>query len=231
MMRLSRLILIFAVAFIIAILAPPFLGKPFGPFPLMKTGDVVDIFTPLFMIPLYFLLFRFENTPFTLREALVFMALAGLWAEGQGVHLGANSIGHFLTDAKGSEVETVTHFYDEILGHYLWHLGVIGMSVLLIFRQWRHRLAEQSDLKLEALGGLIYGFTFVLMTIEAGTVPIGLPYAIIISVFGLTTGRKTIRQQPILAFFVIAHVFALILYAIWGIYWRGFPQFSEVGLL
>ncbi len=54
----SRLILIFALAFAILIITPAFLSQQFAPYPLMKTGDVTDVLTPVILIPLYWLLFR-----------------------------------------------------------------------------------------------------------------------------------------------------------------------------
>jgi hypothetical protein len=49
----------------------------------MKIGDVFDIFTPLVLIPLYWLLFRLDinKTP-SLEENLIFMVLAAFWVAG-----------------------------------------------------------------------------------------------------------------------------------------------------
>src|SRR4051794_15386732 len=91
----SRLILIFAIVFAILIINPAFLSQQFAPYPLLKWGDVTDILTPLILIPLYWLLFRQGNPPSTL-ENILFLVFAAFWVEGQGMHLGANSIGHLL---------------------------------------------------------------------------------------------------------------------------------------
>ena len=40
--RLSLYVLVFAIAFMIFILGPPFLGINFGPYPLMKVADIFD---------------------------------------------------------------------------------------------------------------------------------------------------------------------------------------------
>ena len=65
MNRLSRLTLVFSITFAVLIISPAFLNKQFGPYPLMKTGDVIDLFTPLILIPLYWILFQVsrEKTP------------------------------------------------------------------------------------------------------------------------------------------------------------------------
>lgn len=103
MLRLSRLTLLFAFLFAVMIVSPALLSYQFGPFPLMKTGDIVDLFTPLIIIPLYWLLFQLspDQTPGQ-KETIVFLVLAAAWASGQGMHLAANSIGHLLAGAESS---------------------------------------------------------------------------------------------------------------------------------
>lgn len=227
-MTLSRLILLFAVAFAVLLIAPAFLSQPFGPYPLMKTGDALDILTPLILIPLYWLLFRLDEPPST-RDTLLFLILGAAWVEGQGMHLSANSIGHLLQDAKTTDVYTLTHFYDEILSHYLWHIGLVGLTALLIARQAR-RLFPPASILLERGAGVIYGLVYFIIVIEAGTVPLGLPFALIVGALGLRW-RGRLRQQPVTAFFTAAHLIASILFLIWFLRWGGFPQFSELGII
>ena len=224
----SRLILIFAIVFAILIVNPAFLSQQFGPYPLMKTGDITDILTPLILIPLYWLLFRQGDTPST-AENIAFLVFAAFWVEGQGMHLGANSIGHLLDNAKGTDAQLLTHFYDEVLGHYLWHIGMVALTTLLIWRQIKNPLATAlTSIRVELIAALIYGFVYFLIVNEAGTVPLGLPFAIIVCIVGLIK-RKDLRQQPTTLFFVAAHALALILLVIWFIKWGGFPQFSDLG--
>ena len=35
------------------------------------------------------------------------------------------------------------YFYDEILSHYIWHLRLIRLSALLIYRQWQNPFIKQ----------------------------------------------------------------------------------------
>jgi hypothetical protein len=67
--------------------------------------------------------------------------------------------------------------------------------------------------------------------VEAATVPLGFPFAGLVVILTLVWGRHQLRQQPILAFFFIAYLVATLLFIGWGLYWGGFPQFSEVGLI
>lgn len=233
MKQLPQLILIFALDFSFFLIAPALLSGQFGLFPLMKVGDLVDLLTPLVLIPMYRLLFQFGGVqPPSIKCTIIFMVLTALWVEGQGMHLAANSIGHLLGGLEGSDIYTLTKYYDEHLSHWLWHLGIIGLSTILIVRSWRHPYPDQeSRLKLETIAGVIYGITFFITIVEAGTVSLGLPYAILVTLFGLIWGRKVLRQQPILTFSTVGYGLGTLLFIAWGIYWSGFPQFSEVGII
>lgn len=57
MSALGRTILIFSLAFTVFIIGPAFMGSQFGPYPLMKWGDVFDLLTPMALLPLYWLMF------------------------------------------------------------------------------------------------------------------------------------------------------------------------------
>jgi len=233
MKRAPALVLVFAIAFLVFFFAPPLLGKPFSPYPLMKIADVFDIFTPLVLLPLYWLLYRLShNEPLKLPGMIAFFVFAALWAEGQGMHLSANSIAHLLKGMESSDVYKLTYFYDEILGHYLWHLGVVGLSAIIIFRQWQYPFAgEKAPFWPLFLAGIIHGFSFFSIVIEGGTAPLGITFSTLLLLFVLIWGRKRIGQQPLLIFFFISHAIAAILFIGWGIYWHGLPQFSEVGII
>lgn len=230
MKRLTLLTLVFATTFAIFFIAPVFLGKPFTPYPLMKISDVFDLLTPLVLIPLYWLMFRAASAePPKVRETIIFLVLAAFWVEGHGMHLSANSIDHWLKGVEGTDIYNVTYFYDEVLGHYLWHFGVIGLSTLIIFRQWQNPLFEGNATHwLTVLCGVIHGFTFFLIADEGQTVPMSFPFAIAIMLFGLIWGRKKFGQQPLLLFFFVAYVVATLFLTGWGIYWGGWPEFGKV---
>jgi hypothetical protein len=167
----------------------------------------------------------------TPREIILFLVFAALWVEGQGMHLSANSIKHLMDDLHGTDVYTLTNFYDEVLSHYLWHLGMVALIALIIWRQVRNPLASPlTSLRTEVICAVIYGIVTFIIVIEAGTVPLGLPFAAAVTVVGLTQ-RSRLREQPITAYFFLAHALALILFVIWFLRWGGFPQFSELGLI
>ncbi len=78
---------------------------------------------------------------------------------------------------------------------------------------------------------LYHGFTFFLVVIESGTLPLGMTFAFLAALFGLIWGRKIMSQKPVATFFFISYLVAALFFIGWGIYWHGFPQFSQVGLL
>lgn len=231
MSAVSRLIVVFTLVFTFFIAAPAFLVERFAPYPLMKTGDALDVLTPLAVLPLYWLLFRQGSTAPSTRENILFLVFAALWAEGQGMHLGANSIGRQEWGIKGTDVQLLTHFFDEVLGHYLWHLGALALTALLLWRQAHNPVTGAAAwLIVPALTALIYGPVYFMIVIEGGTVPIGLPFALIVAVYGLAQRRQW-RHQPLTLFFCLAHLLALLAFVVWFAGWGGFPQFSELGLL
>jgi hypothetical protein len=240
MKRLSLLTLVFAVLSLVFFLLLIFFRIPFILNPLMSYQDALDILTPLVLIPVYWLLFKYavskESYPL---EEIAFMVLAAIWVQGQGLHLSANSINNLaeglakkqVIDITATSIYQLTYFYDEHLSHVIWHIGILGLAALLIYREWRQPAGIPTIWWATALAGLIYGFTYFCIFIEGQTVVLGLPFSIIITLLTLVWGRKRLAQQPILAFLFITCLVALVLFAGWGLYWRGFPQFTDVGLI
>ncbi len=233
MQRLACLTLIFAILFAVFIITPAFLSDRFVSYPLIRNGDILDLLTPLVLIPLYWLLFQIHpHRPPSHNEMLIFLIFAVLWVQGQGMHLAANSIGHLTQPYSGSEIENLTHFYDEILSHYIWYCGLVGLSALLIYRQWQNPfLKQRSELRLEITAGIIHGFNYFIDVVESATTILGVPFAVGVVLFTLIRGRKHLRQQPILAFFFVSYLVACLFFLGWGLYWGGLPEFSEVGII
>ena len=86
MKKLSIIILVFSLAFLIFFIGPAFLGAQFPLYPLMKVSDVFDLFTPIILIPLYWYLYQLDgNRPTGIKGSLIFMVLAAFWVMGQGM--------------------------------------------------------------------------------------------------------------------------------------------------
>ncbi len=239
MNRISLWTLLFAILSLVFFILLVFLRIPFPLYPLMSYQDAFDLLTPVVLIPVYWLLFKFATgmAP-SLAEEITFVVLAAIWVEGQGMHLAANSINNLIgvlsqsgqIDVTGSDIFNLTYFYDELLGHYVWHIGVLGLAALLIYREWRQPAGVPTTWWATILAGIVYGSTLFVITNEGQTVPIGLPFALLVTLYGLLWGRKKLGQKPLLAFFTVSCLLASLLYIGWGLYWGGFPEFGEVGI-
>lgn len=227
--KFSRLILIFSVCFSVLLISPAFLKSDFPIFMLLRLGDVTDLATPIILLPLYWTLFQLRLNNASMKEISLFLIFAALLAQGQGMHLSANSIDNILTE-KTSDIYMLTHFFDEVLSHYIWFFGTIGLTSILLYRQFKNPFANQSKITLEVIAALFYGITNFISVIEAQLTPVGIPYSILVVFFGFMN-RKKLKQQPLLLFFFLAHLLSLILFAAWGFYFKGFPEFSSLGLI
>ena len=240
MKRVSLLTLVFAILSLIFLILLVFVRFKFPLYPLMSYQDAFDILTPLVLIPIYWLLFKYATKDASsLAAEIAFLVLAAIWVEGQGMHLSANSIDNLIDalarnqviDIKATDVYQLTYFFDEHLSHYLWHIGMLGLAALLIYHEWRYPVGATTTWWAVILAGVIYGFSYFCIFLEGRTVILGLPFAASVVVLALIWGRKKLAQQPVLAFFFVACLLAFLLFAGWGLYWRGFPQFSDVGFI
>jgi len=240
MKKFSFLILTFAILSLVFFLGLVFLRTPFTLYLLMSYQDVLDLLTPFILIPIYWLMYKYaSDKPPRLAEELAFLAIAVFWILGHGMHLSANSVNNLAeTLARSQEIDiletniyALTYFYDERLSHYLWHIGILGMIGLLVYREWRSPASTQTVWWATLLAGVIYGFTYFCIFLEGQTVALGLPFALIITLTTLVWGRQRLAKQPLLAFFFARCQLSTILFIGWGLYWGGFPEFSKVGLI
>lgn len=234
--RQSILTLALAITSLVFFLLLILLRTPFPPQSLMSYQDALDLLTPVLILPIYWLIFRESAAgPGRRAEEVAFMVIGAVWVLGQGMHLSANSINNLIgpasSPAASQDVASLTHFYDEVLSHYLWHGAVIGMALLLLVREWRRPPEDATTWWMTALGALMYGFTLFCIFLEGQTVLLGLPFSAGLTVFVLVRARGALARRPVLAFFGISCALALVLLIGWGLYWGGFPQFSDVGLL
>jgi hypothetical protein len=148
------------------------------------------------------------------RRDWLFLVAAGLlYTQGHGIHLAANSIANV-------EPSDAAHLWDETVGHWLWYAGLAGLVATLA-----HALdAVPSPRNAWSLAlALAYGVTVFTNSVEGGTAALGLLTGVVFVAWGL---RRRGRAPELL---VPAYGVALACLAGWGLYWRGFPQFSELG--
>ena len=228
MKRLSLLTLIFAILSLTFFLLLIFLRIPFPLYPLMSIQDAIDILTSLVLIPIYWLMFKnISQAQASLRSEIFFMVMAAFWAAGQGMHLSANSINNLIgnlaknqvVDVTATDLYHLTYFYDEYLSHYLWHIGVVGLAALLIYESWHSPAQEKTDWRMVIPASILYGFTCFCFFVEGNTLILGLPFVVIVTLLVLVKGRAKLTEQPVLAFFFVACLFALIGFVGWRLYW------------
>ncbi len=231
--QLSHLTLLFAVLLALFIVGPALLSGPFGPYALLRSGDILDLLTPLVLIPLYWLLFQHGGASAPGRaRAVAFLVLAALWVEGQGMHLAANAIGHLGEDFAGTPAAALVHFIDERLSHFMWHTGLAGLSALLIHREWWSPVSDRpGGPGFEIAAGILYGMTYFLAIVEGATTVLGLPFAVLaVGLLGVRGWRRVCRQ-PLLVFFFVGYTVATLCFLAWGIAWHGWPEPSAVGII
>lgn len=143
---------------------------------------------------------------------------AVLYTQGHGIHLAGNSIGNTI-DGPHPDVVTV---WDEVAGHYLWYTGfallVVALAIALADRRprggaWGHLLAAA------------VGFTHFTNSVEGQTPWLGIGTAVLLAGWGLFTRDGMGR------YLLSSYGLSLLLFAGFGIWQDGFPEFSELGWL
>lgn len=216
--RVGLLCLVFGAAYALFIVAPPFLVYRFAPYPLLFVGDVVDLATPIVLVPLSWLLYRAASPtqPSTL-GIVAFLIFAAVWAQGQGMHLGANAINH-LVETETGDLATLVDDLDEGLSHYLWHAALLLISALTIARGIRgssYRLPGRQWVAL-VVGAVLFGATFFAMVVEGGTWPLTLPVAALLAGMGALWPGGMRSSTPAVTFFVLAYSLAIALTFAWA---------------
>ena len=143
----------------------------------------------------------------------VFWFAAVLYTQGHGIHLAANSVGNV---AAGEPA----YLWDEHVGHYLWYTGfallVATLAATLAERRPRGGLGAH-------LLALLVGFTNFTNSVEGQTPILGIVVAVLFLGWGVVTRDGLGRVL------LTAYGFSLLLFAAFGIWQGGFPEFSKLG--
>ena len=135
---------------------------------------------------------------------------------GKGLHVAANSVGNALP----GEDPDVVHLWDEHVGHYLWFAGfallVAVLAVALADRRPRGGIGGH-------LVAMLVGFTQFTNSVEGQTAWFGIGTSVVFLVWGVFTRDGMGR------YLVTSFGFSLLLFAGFGIWQGGFPEFSELG--
>jgi uncharacterized membrane protein YagU involved in acid resistance len=184
-----------------------------------RLADWIDLATP-FVVLLPLLSFLWIQRP---GPRLWFVAAIGsiLYVDGHGIHLSANSIGNVVaSDGASERVVDIVHLWDEVLGHYVWYVG-LAVVIASCAASVRGRSLGIPTVAL-VVGGAASGITWATNGLEGGTAVASLAVgcAAIVPAF-----RRNQGLAPALAAGGCVTVIVLVVYAIWH---GGFPQPSSL---
>lgn len=238
MQRSTRIAFWYAIAFVAFLIVPvAFRFQAPWPFPAgFYWQEVLDLLTPLVLIPLSWWLCGLDDERAGNLGRIVFLVLAALWVEGQGMHLAANSIARPWEGA-AAPVGALAHYYDEILSHYVWHAAMAGLWALAIVRSFAYPYRTGRFPRRLAIPALVVlGVAWFVVVIESGTGPFDVPFTAVAFAYVLAEvivrGRRHVEQSPVAAILGGSFGISLGLFVGWAAMWGGsLPQFTEVGWL
>jgi hypothetical protein len=232
--RLPQALLGYALALAILTLVPPLLTTSVGPPTGFTLQEAADLLTPLIVIPLAWYVFDLSGG--LGRVGLVaFLVIAAVWIEGQAIHLAANAIGDavppgaveaFVRTAPGD----LDHWLDETLSHWMWHVGWVALSILLLAAASRTPSAPAAGTSMTAAAaGFVHGATFFVVTVEGATTLLGIPASIVLLAWSASLARRGLAGRPVVVFFLVASVVTLVGYIGWAALQGGtLPEFSKL---
>ena len=145
----------------------------------------------------------------------VFWFAAVLYTQGHGIHLAANSIGNAVPGH-----QQPSYLWDEHVGHYLWYSGFALLVAALAATVSERRPRGGAGAHLLAL---LVGFTNFTNSVEGQTPVLGIAVAVVFMAWGVVTRDGLGRVL------LTAYAFSLLLFAVFGFWQGGFPEFSKLG--
>jgi hypothetical protein len=141
---------------------------------------------------------------------------AVLYTQGQGIHLAANSVANAI---EGDDPDVV-HLWDEVVGHYLWYAGmallVAALASALADRRPRGGVGAH-------LVAALVGFTHFTNSVEGQTAYLGIGVAVVLAGWGL------LARDGMGRYLLSSYGLSVLLFAVYGIWQQGFPEFSDLG--
>ena len=246
---ISRRLAALGIAAVAADLGGVFFKSPLGPAGV-TVGDWIDALGTFVAIALY----AWIAAGLAARERRPYPALAHIaaaaYAMGRGVHLAANSIHDMIDRTGGADPWGLVYLWDERVGHTMVDLARIAFAIVLVSLERPLGASGSAAGSGEAagaahagatsgpggraapfVGSLAYGFTYFACAVEGQTVPLALPYCLAFAVWGIGSAARGRALGPTRTFFTGAALVSILFFAIWGIWQRGFPEFTHVGLI
>jgi chromate transport protein ChrA len=216
----------FAIALLVFLMVPPFLTQEVGLAPGFTGQEAMDLVTPIATMALFVLAIELTGRPGTSLRVLM-AAVIAVWVAGQGIHLAANGIGDVFESGAARDafyatpVGALDHWLDEVLGHWLWHVGWLGLLAVLLWVGGTGRpddsLARPVASGVAGLAGAIHGFTWFVVTDEGGTWQLAIPAMVVVLGLAWFVRRHDGSGRVVSIFLIVGAIVALVLYAAWVI--------------
>ena len=216
----------FAVALLVFLMVPPFLTNEVGLAPGFTGQEAMDLITPVATMALFVVAMELTGRSGTWLRVLA-AAVIAVWVAGQGIHLAANGIGDVFASGAprdafyATPVGMLDHWLDEVLSHWLWHVGWLGLLAALLWvgATGRPDGSESTAIAngLAGLGGAIHGFTWFVVTDEGGTWQLAIPAMAVVLGLAWFVRRRDGSGRVISTFLVVGAVVALVFYGAWVI--------------
>jgi hypothetical protein len=222
------------ISFAALYLASVYIKLPFLR-PGVTVGDLIDVLTPLILIFLLALAARavVSGASGPSAGARMLLVLGGFaLVLGHGMHVAANSIDDAIARAGIQDPGGLVDWWDEHVSHFAIDGSKVALCLGLTALERRaatgavHQPASSRGLFV--LGVLAYGFIYFAAGVEGQTVMLLLPFSAAYLVWSLSRRRPF---PPVRRFYTLAALVSILLFAVWGIWHAGFPEFSTVGLI
>ncbi|NVI87863.1 hypothetical protein [Actinomadura sp. BRA 177] len=186
---------------------------PLGAVGQTRWADWIDVLTPYTV--LLAAAAALHTAGANRRSWTLYLIGAITYTEGHGIHLSANSV---YNTAPGP----TAHLWDETVGHYLWYAGTA-----LVFAALATAFADtpppRTPLHLPLSLGV--AITWTTNSIEGTTAFMGIGVAAAFTLYGWRTRHRLGRVL------LPAFAPAAVMLTAYGIWYRGFPQQSNMGWL
>lgn len=231
----SRWLLAYASTYTAFHLLPAFLSHEIQN--RLTSGDILNLFTPFVLLPIVWKLSALlratvpeDDKSVVARAQVVLLFSATLYANGHGMNLAANAIGRHLTGMEGTPIFWLDYFFDEQLGHIIWHGGVTGLAFGLLMLATN--LPPAPHLGMVLVAAPLFAFTYFADGVEGQTAWLNWPAALLLcawSFFRMKKESGVPGANPVALFYAVAGALAVLLFVIWWVWHGGLPQFSALG--
>jgi hypothetical protein len=171
----------------------------------------------------------------TTRSRVILVAFVALWVAGQGVHLATNAMGDVFEEGPArdafyaTEVGKLDHWLDEVLSHWMWHVGWVGLLGVLLLVGVRGAGqaggASRGTMALATIAGVLHGLTWFVVTDEGDTWQLAIPATIVVLVLAFLARGRAGAGRVVTTFLIVGSAFTLALYLTWVVV-AGFPPAS-----